>query len=186
MSHEATQIQVFVSCPGDVEPEKQIVKKVCDRINNSYAKNGCNIHLLVRDWRDITGKFGPRPQQIINETINDYDIYIGILWMRFGTPTGAVNQETGNDFQSGTEEEFHIAFDEWKKNSQSLNIYVFFKDSKPPNTTTETEQLLKVQKFRDELMPLGWVNPFKDPEQFKDSIYDVLNEIALRWKIHAN
>jgi hypothetical protein len=180
MSHEVTQIQVFVSCPGDVEPEKSIVRKVCDRINTLYANNGCNIHLQVRDWRDITGQFGPRPQAIINDTIKNYDVYIGILWMRFGTPPGAVNSETGSDFQSGTEEEFHLAYDEWKKNSDALNIYFFFKDSKPPNTTGETEQLLKVQQFKEKLIPLGWVNPFKDPEQFKDSVHDVLSGIALR------
>ena len=42
---------------------------------------------------------GSDPQQIINSQVSDeYDIFIGILWTRFGTPT----ERAG----SGTEEEF--------------------------------------------------------------------------------
>ena len=45
---------------------------------------------------------GSNVQSVINEQIGPTDIYVGIMWKRFGTPTGRAG--------SGTEEEFKAAY----------------------------------------------------------------------------
>ena len=81
---EITQIQIFVSCPRDLDPEKMIVHEVSNRINKILLKNNCKIQFVIREWREVFGEIGVHPQDSINATFNEYDIYIGILWMRFG------------------------------------------------------------------------------------------------------
>jgi hypothetical protein len=42
-----------------------------------------------------------RPEQLILDQIGQYDLFVGIMWRRFGTPTGVAG--------SGTEQEFDHA-----------------------------------------------------------------------------
>ncbi|MYD31374.1 MAG: DUF4062 domain-containing protein, partial [Nitrospira sp. SB0661_bin_20] len=62
---------------------------------------------VVRWETRTTPGFGKDPQDVINKQISDaYDIFIGIMWTRFGTPTPRAG--------SGTEEEFLRAYDRYK------------------------------------------------------------------------
>ena len=102
MSREVNQIVVFISCPDDVSAEKQIVRDVCDNLTNVLNKK-MGIVIRSLDWRKgiiplITGKGA---QDVINSQTEDYDIYIGILWKRFG--------DVGPSGLTPTEEEFEIA-----------------------------------------------------------------------------
>ena len=152
----AIEIQVFVSCPKDVNAEKSIVESVCTTLNSTAISIGCEIRFQLRDWSEIVGQFGENPQRIINNTISGYDIYIGIWWMRFGTKTGNINKNTGKEYESGTFEEFSIAYENWK----SFNLpklFVFFKDPIKPNLENVLEQLKRVQKLKEQLKHFGWV-----------------------------
>ncbi len=46
-------------------------------------------------WPDVTPGMG-RQQQVIFEhfPVETWDIFIGILWMRFGIPSGEVDEQT--------------------------------------------------------------------------------------------
>lgn len=180
MNHQHIQIQIFVSCPGDVEKEKIVVKKICEKINRLLQELDCNVFLLVKDWREIVGRYGERPQSIINDTFTDYDIYLGILHMRFGSPTQAINPATDEDFGSGTVEEFTLAFKRWKDNHDAVQVYMFFKNPGAPANTDATKELLKVQQFKDEISATGWVNPFADTDEFKDKVDAVLTAYAFK------
>ena len=48
---------------------------------------------------------GGEPEVLINDQIGKYDIFLGVMWRRFGTPTGVA--------ESGTEEEFRRALELW-------------------------------------------------------------------------
>ncbi|WP_462074860.1 hypothetical protein [Nitrospira sp. CMX1] len=54
---------------------------------------------------------------MINDQIGEYDIFIGIMWRRFGTPTGVAG--------SGTEGEFRIAYKRWQENPQIALMFYF-------------------------------------------------------------
>lgn len=168
------EIQVFVSCPSDVECEKDLIIKACDSLTESM-QNFCKFSFRVREWRSIIGQLGIRPQSQINERISNYDIFIGIFWMRFGTPTGMLNPETGKEYESGTEEEFHIAFNNWEQ-KKVPSMFLFFRDPKSPASTSEIQQLLKVSEFKDKQKQRGWVNPYRDELDFYGKIYTLLNK----------
>jgi hypothetical protein len=178
MSLNTTEIQIFVSCPGDVKAEKQVVKEVCDLVNNINIEIGCSVRLTFRDFSTIIGNTGIRPQQIINEQIVGYDIYLGILHMRFGTPTGGINPTTGKEFDSGTEEEFVIASGKKLRGEDPQHIYVFFKKHTGSDSFADNEQAGKVLRFKESIMPANWVNNFDDTHQFERKIFALLTTIA--------
>ena len=83
-----------------------------------------------------------RPQSVINAQIGDYDVFVGILWKRFGTPTGRA--------ESGTEEEFRLAFDSWKKTKRPhILLYFYTAPLVPPKSAEEVRQLGLVIDFRE-------------------------------------
>ena len=156
MKKNKIEIKLFISCPSDVDHEKEIVKSVCNSLSRMLDKRG----ILVKPihWReDVVPQItGEGSQKIINTHLkkSDYDIYIGILWKRFGDP-----QENG---LTPTEEEFEYALKRYKKEKRPL-ISVFFKKEKFfPESKYDTEQLLAVQTFSDrvENLDLGLYKPF--------------------------
>ena len=46
-------VRVLVSCPSDVKAEKEMVREICDEINEEY-ENELNTRIKVLDWeRDV-------------------------------------------------------------------------------------------------------------------------------------
>ena len=68
--------------------------------------------LEVVDWRDVVPEAG-RPRQVIFDQLKptSWDIFIGILWHRFGTPPGG-QEPKQKDYLSGTKKNFdqHIDY----------------------------------------------------------------------------
>lgn len=178
------EIKIFISCPGDVTKEKDAVKTVCHSLENIMVKHEKSIRLHVHDWRDIVSDYDQRPQDVVNSVFNEYDIYIGILHMRFGTPTGKVNPTTGKNFESGTEEEFYLAVDKKRIEEKNIEIFLFFKEPmRAPKTKQESEQLTKVLEFQEKIASSGWINKFRDNE-FSDPIHALLLDYV--FKIEKN
>jgi hypothetical protein len=92
-----------------------------------------------------------RPQALINPLIERSDVFVGLLWSRFGTATGSADSE-GRSYGSGTEEEFHRALERWRRDGGSPTslprIIVYFSDQPVPPQSVSTEQLARVQAFR--------------------------------------
>lgn len=174
-----SEIQIFVSCPSDVEPEKKVLIEVCNRINTQLRDSNCKIRYSVKNWRDIIGNYGVNAQQSINEVIGDYDIYLGIWWMKFGSKTGNINSTTGEEFESGTYEEFTIAKEKWVSNKQP-EIVLFFKNAIACKNKLELDQFGKILDFKDNLKGLGMINDFETIDKFKDIITDLLYPKAFK------
>ena len=124
MQTSITQIKVVISCPSDVEKEKEIILRICDNLS-THIYNKKNIHIKAIHWRkDVMRRIDDKgSQKIIDEFFQqeDYDIYIGILWSRFGDP-----QKNG---LTPTEGEFEDALKKYKETGRPL-IKFFFKDRK--------------------------------------------------------
>jgi hypothetical protein len=173
------EIQIFVSCPGDVKDERDAVKEIVVRLNNMLEQAGCSIRYFDKDWRNIIGQFGPNMQETITDSIGLYDVYLGIWWMRFGTKTGNKNPVTGESFESGTHEEFTIAYERWKTNQQP-RMYVFFKSPKIIDDKESIDQYAKIIEFRESHSENDWVHKFDTTEKFKDRIVDLFYLSALK------
>ncbi len=165
MRVEPLQIRVFVSCPGDVEVEKQITRDVCESLTKI---NEPHINVRVIEWKKDTVSqiTGERAQSVINDQIKeDYDIYIGILWNRFGD-----KQSNG---LTPTEEEFENALKRYKETRKPLISFYFKIDPVHSPTVQDVEQLLAVRKFQDRISELGLYKPFKGCEFQKKVLEDI-------------
>jgi formylglycine-generating enzyme required for sulfatase activity len=104
------KLSVFVASPGDVRAERERLARVVERLNRGAAdRHGYVLELL--EWGQVPGGMG-RPQGLIFDRLpaERWDALVGILWLRFGRPTGAVDPATGEEFRSGTKEEFEAAY----------------------------------------------------------------------------
>ncbi|GAI31216.1 unnamed protein product, partial [marine sediment metagenome] len=157
----------FVSCPSDVEKEKKIVRNVCDSLTKVLLKRR-NIEVKPIHWRNdviplITEKGA---QSAIDKQIEeyDYDIYIGILWKRFGDKR-----------QSGltpTEGEFEDAFRRKQETGRPVIKFYFKLDEFHPSGPYEAQQALQVQKFKERIKTLGLYDEFKGKEEFQKKVYE--------------
>jgi len=159
LSKTVKVLRVFLASPADVQPERAKVENVIAELNESSAPY-LGLHLEIIRWEDTVPGMG-RPQQVILDQVdlNDTDIFIGILWNHFGTPTGRAD--------SGTEEEFQIAYEAWK--SKGLPRIMFYFCQRPANLQTieQIDQKSRVIKFRDRLSRLGILGEYSDTAEFE-------------------
>lgn len=99
-AHKSRRVlAVFLASPTDVAEEREIAAGVVDAFNKQLGPYlGWNIEL--RRWEDLKPGYG-RPQGIINSDVDSCNLFIGLLWERWGQPTGA--------YSSGFYEEFERA-----------------------------------------------------------------------------
>lgn len=155
-----TIFRVFISCPSDVSPEKQALETEIQKYNNTVYKNQ-SIRIDALTWdKSIYPKSGVEAQELINETINEYDIYIGIMAGRFGAPTKRA--------LSGTGEEYDDAITKYKKNPDGLHVAFFFKnvDLQSNATDDECDQYIKVRNFKKKAYTEGLCKEFDSPTDF--------------------
>jgi hypothetical protein len=140
-------VRLFVS-PADVAAERDVLDEVISRINETDAVSH-RIRLEVFRWdRQVVPQIGPPPQDVVDAQTPAYDIYLGIMASRFGTPTGT--------FGSGTEAECRDAMERWGRVGRPW-IMFYFSDDPRLSSVADVEQYLKVRVFREELQGLGIV-----------------------------
>lgn len=153
--------RIFLSSPNDVTPEKRVMERIVNEVNITLGDAmGYRIE-LVR-WETHAAPGVGRPQQIINELIGDYDIYVGIMWRRFGTPTGVAG--------SGTEEEFQNAYKAWELNNRIQLMFYFCQKPFMPKKVEELDQIRQVMLFRQEMEGKMLVWDYPGPTKFADDI----------------
>ena len=141
--------------------EKDSLHSVIDEVNQLHGDLlGYRIELLR--WETHSAPGGGRPQAVINADIPVYDIFVGIAWRRFGTPTGVAD--------SGTEEEYRVAYRLWEKNNSMPLMFYFCQKPFMPRTIEEVEQVKKVLSFRDELRQKALDWEYEGPEMFAGKI----------------
>ncbi len=154
-------VTVFVASPSDLNLERGLLEETIQEQNISWAETlGLRLELIRWETRAHPA-IDDEPQAVINKQIpNDYDIFIGIMWHRFGTPT--------KNAGSGTLEEFQSAKKRYDDDSSSIRIMFYFKDAPVPPPEIDPDQLAKIQAFRKSLGTKGvlyWT--FDDKQQFE-------------------
>jgi hypothetical protein len=118
---------------------------------------------LVRWETHVAPSLGRDPQDVVNRQIGEYDLFIGILWKRMGTPTSVAT--------SGTEEEFNRAYELWQQNRTFPVLLYFCQQPFPlPRLRDEVDQLGKVVDFRTKVSAMGLVADYVDHREFADVI----------------
>jgi hypothetical protein len=148
MSRQDHVLTVFLASPGDVQPEREKVEEVIHEFNVMWSRP-FRIRLELVRWESHAYPgIGTDAQAVINDQIqDDYDVFIGIMWHRYGTPTGRAG--------SGTAEEFDRAHARYKRDPSSINLMFYFKDSEPISEHTDPIQIAKVREFQSALQSAG-------------------------------
>jgi hypothetical protein len=152
---------VFVASPSDVKKERDILSDIIPEINQTH---GAPLGYELELWRYEEQAYpsANKPQELINAIAKPYQIFIGIMWKRFGTPTLTA--------ESGTEEEYNIAYEAWQKKQVADVMFYFCKKPFYPGSPEENDQMSKVLKFKNELNGKSLIWDYLNPNDFKDKI----------------
>ncbi len=112
------EIICFIASPGDSQEERDACIEVFEDINHGIGKT-FGFSLSPFRWdHEVYPSVGEYGQQVINQQADGkYDLFIGIMKTRFGTPAPNAG--------SGTEEEFNIAYEKLKEGTID-NIFFYF------------------------------------------------------------
>ena len=164
MPRQENVIVVFVASPSDLEAERNCIEEVIQELNLSWSRfTGFRLDLVRWETHGYPG-VGQDPQDVLNcELPDDYDIFIGLMWARYGTETDRAG--------SGTEEEFNRALERHTHDPDSVRIMFYFKDAPLAPSDIDPDQLARVERFRNELGPEGTLYwRFKTPEDFTQQV----------------
>jgi hypothetical protein len=125
----ADQVRVFVSSPMDLVPERILVADVCSELAVITRRD---IRALL--WEGAGQRHPESPpftaeisglgaQAVIDNRMRDalggYDVYVGLIWRRMGTPTGR--------WRSGTEAEMRYALDGYRTGGRPRKLLFYVK-----------------------------------------------------------
>ena len=119
------------------------MRGVCAELNSSVAPfRSVSLNPVgweTHCWPDV----GYDPQSVILSQIQPEDIFIGILWNRFGTPTPRA--------ASGTAEEFATAYKNWQGSTVSNLLFYFKKQT----ATENLDDLKLIREFKKNIGKRG-------------------------------
>ena len=158
------RIRIFVSSPGDVQDERRQCGEVVQELNTTLRalipERDAELELVrweTHTHPDLTGN----PQAVVDDQIDpDYEIFLGIMWSRFGTPTSTAG--------SGTEHEYRAARRGWEEARRPAHLLFYFCEE--PIAPAKAGQLNAVLAFRNELSQQGLVGSYEDRARFGDQV----------------
>jgi hypothetical protein len=144
-------VRIFLSTPSDVDAEREQVATLVRDINETvqFLAPAQDVRVELVHYETHSFPDVGQPQEVIDRQLpDDYDLYLGIMWKRAGTPT--------DDAASGTVHEFRQALAHRRQHGRPV-IMFFFCDEKIdfPRTAEEVAQLGHVLEFRDEVNAIG-------------------------------
>jgi HEAT repeat protein len=165
MQNTRRVLNVFLASPGDVVEEREIAAEVVDRLNKSIGPKFA-WHIDLHRWEDTKPAYG-RPQSIINPAVDACDLFIGLLWERWGQPTGT--------YSSGFQEEFERATSR-RESSGRPEIWLVFKKPRSDKLEDRGPELTRVLEFREAQKKLRRVlfREVHDCEEWKTNLHDWL------------
>ncbi len=178
MPTSKTLLKIFVASPGDLEEERKLLSEVVDEFNSYNSEDGYILELVKWETHTRPG-FSTDAQSVINHQLNDdYDIFIGLMWSRFGTPTQRAD--------SGTEEEFQRAYEILTSSNRKVEVMFYFKDAPISPSRIDLHQLEKVMDFKKSISEDygGFYHTFETPDQFRQKARMHLKKIVDDWHVN--
>ncbi|HYY43492.1 MAG TPA: tetratricopeptide repeat protein, partial [Pyrinomonadaceae bacterium] len=151
------KLRIFAASPSDMAAERAKVETVVLMLKP--LADHLDIALDVMDWRAVVPDMG-RPEQVILDQLkpSSWDVFVGLLWHRFGTPPAGQDPQTQKEYLSGTEEEFRTAYRLWQQGSKPrIMLYRCTRDV--PLSALDPEQFGRVQAFFAEFDAVKGAHP---------------------------
>lgn len=163
------RLRVLLASPSDVAAEREAADQIVKEINNTLPSSAAGLELLRWETHTVP-EFGTDAQDAVNRQIgDDFDIFVGLLWTRFGTPTPRA--------RSGTEEEFRRALARQRKHPETRVLF-YFKTANIPYDADLTQMEL-VRRFRASIQDKGLVRTYDSLEDFEQNLRMALTRFAL-------
>jgi hypothetical protein len=163
--------RIVVASPSDVKAERNALSTVIEELNRSIAADrGLRLELARWETDAYPGFHAEGPQGLIDPIlrIDACDVLIGIFWKRFGTPV--------SDARSGTEHEFRLGYEAWKRTGRP-QIMVYFKQQPyTPRSRDETDQWGQVLDFQRNFPKEGLWRPYRGRAQFEPLVRNHLTQ----------
>ena len=174
----ARDIRIFLSSPGDVNPERDLAQWVIENLNND-AEFREQFHLILYRWDDpnvvLPMPADDTPQQSVNVYMTKpsaCDLVVVLFWSRMGTKLVM----DGREYLSGTHYEYTDAL-ESKRASGRPDVWLYHCTREPEVKLTDQHRDSKIQQFdlvqqffkgfRDEEGRLkGGVNQYSELDAF--------------------
>ena len=176
------KLRIFVASPSDVASERAKVETVIAALKPLADCIG--VVLEICDWREAVPDMG-RPQQVIFEQLKptSWDVFMGILWHRFGTPPAAADAQRQREYLSGTEEEFWTAYRLWKE-FERPQIWMYRCTRQVDLNSIDLDQAKLVKKFFDEFDAVKGEHPglyqlYDSIEAFEKLLLDHLQKLLI-------
>lgn len=157
MSYIATVIPVMIASPGDVQREREEVRKAIYSWNDVNSKKTSMILNPIGWETNGAPEMGDRAQALINKRLlNDCDLLIAVFWTRIGTPTGG--------YESGTVEEIerHMA-----ANKPTM---IYFSKAPVDYSQVDRNQFDLLMDKKKEWQQKGRIEEFSTLEEFKEKL----------------
>jgi hypothetical protein len=179
-------LRIFLASPSDIEVERNLVKKVVDEFNapgGLAEQHGVTIQVL--GWENAISGMGIAEDVVLEQlNVKQWDIFIGVLWTRFGSPTGNIDQVTGLPFNSGTEEEFTFGYRAWKETGRPHILFYRRLVSAQLLKEIDQVQYSKVlsffEKFKTAAGNPGLFTEYDQPNDFQDRMRQDLIKLLPR------
>ncbi len=189
--NQARKLTVFISSPGDVIPERRVIKKLLEQLNREFSGQLVLIPIL---WEEDPLLASETFQSQIHPP-SETDIYIGIFWSRLGSPLPKdITREDGSRYLSGSEYEFEDAMAGFRiAGKPDLLIYRKTAEISVPLTNKEevygrVEQKERLEQFvrnwfmtEDGESYTGAFHVFNEPEQLEDMILGHLRKLLEKY-----
>ena len=160
------RIRIFISSPGDVKEERDALEELIKEDLQHKLDHHDDLFLQPVRWETFGRPALGDIQANLFEQLGDYDIFVGIFWNRFGTPT--------DDYDSGSEAEFYDAYSRWLEDT-SRPVLMYFCERPnqvdlnsidPEKALAMLQQRQKVKQFRVRISDKGLHWPYKEVSEF--------------------
>lgn len=177
MSKPVARLKLFLSSPSELEAERILISEIIEGVNR-VIEDLCGVTIRLIDWRrDVIPGVGSDAQQVIHAQTADYDIYVGILGTRFGTPTPRAG--------SGTEDEFNVAYVRFRNDPTSVRLLFYFRTGLTGSMLNlDADQLQRVQAFRKRVGNENGVLfcDYSSPQEFLTLLRDhLIHLVSSQW-----
>jgi len=169
-------LRVFLASPSDLGPERHAARDAVNEINRTVARPaGFQVDLI--GWEDTLSSAG-RPQATINEEMATCQMFIGMIWERWGTAPDLTGK-----FTSGFEEEYYTSFERYQNTGQP-HMRLFFKDVDSSKISDAGPELSKVIDFKKKRISdkLILFQSFADTETFAQYVRVGIADYILKLK----
>lgn len=161
-------VRIFLSTPNDVPSERtqvqQLVRDINETVQFLAPSQEVRFEVVSYDTHVYPDVAGHAAQAVIDTQLSvDFDLYLGIMWKRAGTPT--------SEAPSGTIHEFEQALRHRMTHGWPV-IFFFFCDESIefPSSAEELEQLKRVLDFRARAASLGLTVNYATHGEFRDAL----------------